>query len=109
MPRLRLAIVVTALAAMVIVPGIASLSETPTFLGWHMYSGYQTGLVFEVEHDDGSTEAVPIAEIAAGNRIEVDYAEPGSRFLCARDATLVRVRAVREHPALDEEFACADF
>ncbi|GEM_PF-5299242 len=109
MPRIPFAIVVVALAAMVVVPGIASMSPTPTFLGWHMYSGYRTTLTFEIEHDDATHDKVDLGEIAGGLRVEIDYAERGAEFLCDRDATITTVRVHRDHPVLDEEFSCSAF
>ncbi|BDZ65048.1 hypothetical protein [Agromyces mangrovi Wang et al. 2018] len=109
MPRLPFAIVVVALAAMVIVPGIASLSPTPTFFGWHMYSGYRAPLTFEVTHEDGTRVDVPLNDIAAGLRVEVAYARVGAAFLCERDQSATTVRAVRVDGSVDVEYSCSDF
>ena len=100
---------VCALGLMVFVPLTTVDDARPSRLGWHMYATAVDLPKVEVTLIDGSFEERTLGTIVSGFRAELDYVEPVSRFICAREQNVTSVRLTRSHPELEAVVECDGF
>ena len=77
-------IVALAVLVQVTVPAVALVNDPPTRFGFQMYSGVGEVPMIELELAGGSTRDLPLHQVAAVDRVELDWGRRLPSELCQR-------------------------
>lgn len=80
--RAVMTFIVVFVAVQVVVATVALFGPRPARWSWQMYSGGRPQVDFVIVRDNGTRDAVEIADYVSNRRAEIDYAEVLPAYLC---------------------------